>query len=148
MATASLFIFVCMQRLSHCFSCGQTRPHTAGSALVSFNTLAASANCPTSIHLIKEGMLMFTGQPSMQVGLAQSRQRCASSCDCSAVKPKFTSSLRTRLRYAASSSFIFTRGISVRSLFFLLLRNASLQGSARRAAVSSCAVIVIIQLFL
>ena len=140
MATAGLFILRCVHRLSHCFSCGHTRPHTAGRALVSFNTLAASRNLPRSMFLMKVGMLMPTGQPSIQVGFGQSRQRCASVIACSRVNPRFTSSRRVWLRYSASSSFIFTRGISVRSLFFLLLRNSSLQGSERRAAIISSVV--------
>ena len=39
MATALPFIFRWMHLLSHCFSCGHTRPHTAGSELVSEDTL-------------------------------------------------------------------------------------------------------------
>ena len=142
MATASLPIFKWIHLLSHCFSCGQTRPQTAGRALVSFKVLAASKNSPRSIFLIKVGILIFTGHPCIQVGFGQSRQRSASCIACSFVKPKLTSSKRVRLRYSGSNSFIFTRGISARSLFFLLLRSASRQGSARRAAINSSVVMI------
>ena len=133
-----------MHLLSHCFSCGHTRPQTAGNALVSFSTLAASRNSPRSMFFTNVGILILTGHPCIQVRFGQSRQRWASCMACSFVNPRFTSSRRVWLRYSASSSFISTRGISVRSLFFLLLRSASLHGSARRAAISSSVVICLL----
>ena len=98
MATAGSFIFKWIQRLSHCFSCGHTRPQTAGNAEVCFSTLAAPRIFPRSIFLINEGMLMFTGQPSTQVGFAQSRQRLASVMACSSERPLLTSSVRVVAR--------------------------------------------------
>ena len=106
MATAGSFIFRWIHLLSHCFSWGHTRPHTAGSALVLFSTRAAFRNSPRSIFLMKEGMLMLTGQPCIQVGLAQSRQRLASCMACSMLRPWFTSSVRVVARYTGSSSGI------------------------------------------
>ena len=69
MATASCPAFKCVHCDSHCFSCGQTRPHTAGKALVSFRVFAASRNSPRSMFLMNLGILIPTGQPFMQVGL-------------------------------------------------------------------------------
>ena len=131
MATGFSFIFKCIHLDSHCFSWGQTRPHTAGSALVSFSVLAASRNSPRSMFFMKRGMSMPTGQPSIHPGLAQSRQRLASVTACSAVNPWFTSSLRLCERYSASSSFISTRGIAVRSFGFIDLRKSCLQAALR-----------------
>ena len=131
MATASCPAFKCVHCDSHCFSCGQTRPHTAGRALVSFRVFAASRNSPRSMFLMNLGILIPTGQPFMQVGLGQSRQRLASVTACSAVNPWFTSSLRLCERYSASSSFISTRGIAVRSFGFIDLRKSCLQAALR-----------------
>ena len=131
MATASCPAFKCVHCDSHCFSCGQTRPHTAGRALVSFRVFAASRNSPRSMFLMNLGILIPTGQPFMQVGLGQSRQRLASVMACSSFSPKFTSSLRLCERYSASSSFILTRGMAMRSLGFIALRNSVRQGASR-----------------
>ena len=79
---------------------------------------------------------MLTGQPSMQVGLGQSRQRFASVSAISLVRPMFTSSVRVVARYAGSSSGIFTRSMAVRSLAFIEERN-SLRHSALRSVSSS-----------
>src|SRR5574344_1712095 len=98
MATAGSFIFRWIHLLSHCFSCGHTRPQTAGRAEVFFSTFAAARNCPRSIFLMNEGMLMFTGQPSTQVGFAQSRQRLASVIAMVLVRPMLTSSVRVVAR--------------------------------------------------
>ena len=83
------------------------------------------------MFLIKRGMSIPTGQPSIHPGFAQSRQRLDSVIACSAVNPWFTSSLRLCERYFASSSFISTRGIAVRSLAFIDLRNSCLQATLR-----------------
>ena len=130
-----------MHFASHCFSCGHTRPHTAGKALVSFSTLAASRNSPRSMFLMKVGIWIPTGQPSIQVGFAQSRHRSASAIACSAVSPKLTSSFREWLLYSASNSGMCTRDFSPRSLAFMVLRSSSLHGSLRRACIYSCSVI-------
>ena len=134
MATASLPIFRWIHFDSHCFSCGQTRPHTAGRALVSFKVCAALRNSPRSIFFMNLGILIPTGHPLIQDGLTQSRHRFASVKACSSFNPKLTSSLRLCERYSGSSSFILTRGMSVRSLAFMLLRNASRQGALRSSA--------------
>ena len=140
-ATAGSFIFRWIHLLSHCFSCGQTRPHTAGRADVLFNTLAAARNCPRSMFLMNDGILMFTGQPSTQAGLPQSRQRCASRTAISLVRPMFTSSVRVVARYTGSSSGICTRSIALRSAGFMAARN-SLRHSALRSV--SCSIVSLV----
>ena len=80
---------------------------------------------------MKRGISIPTGQPSIHPGLAQSRQRLASVTACSAVNPWLTSSLRLCERYSASSSFISTRGMAVRSFGFIDLRNSCLQAALR-----------------
>ena len=138
MATGFSFIFRWIHLDSHCFSCGQTRPQTAGSALVSFSVLAASRNSPRSMFLMKRGMSIPTGQPSVHPGLAQSKQRLASVSACSFVNPWLTSSLRLCERYSASSSFISTRGMAVRSLAFMDLRSSWRQAALRLFSSASC----------
>ncbi len=136
MATAGSFIFRWIHLLSHCFSCGHTRPQTAGRAEVFFSTLAAARNCPRSMFLMNDGILIFTGQPSTQLGLAQSRQRLASVIAISLVSPMFTSSVRVVARYTGSSSGMMTRSICVRSFGFIEARS-SLRHSASRSVSSS-----------
>ena len=80
-------------------------------------------------------MLMFTGHPSIQEGLGQSRQRLASVRAISLVRPMFTSSVRVVARYTGSSSGIFTRSMAVRSLGFIEARSA-LRHSASRLVSS------------
>ena len=77
---------------SHCFSCGQTRPQTAGNELLALITLYAPCTSPASICLMKDGMSMLTGQPCTQPGFGQSRQRLDSRSAISGVRPWFTSS--------------------------------------------------------
>ena len=60
--------------------------------------LAAARKSPRSIFLMNDGILIFTGQPSTQEGLAQSRQRLASVIAISLVRPIFTSSVRVVAR--------------------------------------------------
>ena len=137
MATAGSFILRWIHLDSHCFSCGQTRPQTAGRALVFFSTRAASRNSPRSIFLMNPGILIPTGHPCIHDGLAQSRQRLASVSACSSFKPKLTSSLRLCERYPASNSFILTRGIAVRSFGFIALRNSTRHGALRSSSATA-----------
>src|SRR5574344_1698117 len=109
MATAGSFILRCMHLLSHCFSCGQTRPQTAGRAEVFFNTFAAARNWPRSMFLMNEGMLMFTGHPSTHEGLAQSRQRFASVIAISLVRPLLISPRPPGATHIAYTSRMETR---------------------------------------
>ena len=141
MATAGSFIFRWMHWLSHCFSCGQTRPQTAGSAEVLFNTRAALRNSPRSMFLMNDGMLMLTGHPCIHVGLAQSRQRRASVMACSALSPIFTSSVRVVARYTGSSSGMTTREMAVRSFGFMAFRISCRHGALR--SVSSLSEVVV-----
>ena len=83
-------------------------------------------------------MSIPTGQPSIQPGFAQSRQRLASVRACSSVSPWFTSSLRLCERYSGSSSFISTRGIAVRSLGFIALRSSKRHAALRLFSSTSC----------
>ena len=88
---------------------------------------------------MKLGILIFTGQPSTQLGFAQSRQRCASRIAISFVRPLFTSSKRVVARYAASSSGICTLSIAVRSLGFISLRNTARHSALRSvSSAKSC----------
>ncbi len=79
---------------------------------------------------------MFTGHPSTQVGLAQSRHLFASVMAISLVSPIFTSSVRVVARYTGSSSGMITRSICVRSLGFIDARS-SFRHSALRSVRTS-----------
>src|SRR5574344_2093256 len=139
MATAGSFILRWIHLLSHCFSCGHTRPQTAGRAEVCFSTLAAARISPRSMFLMNDGILMLTGHPSTHDGLAQSRQRWASRIAISLVSPLLTSSVRVVARYTGSSSGICTRSMAVRSLGLIDERRA-LRHSALRSVSDSMSV--------
>src|SRR5665648_530393 len=65
-----------------------------GSFLEAAKTLkvfAASRKLPCSMYLTNFGILILTGQPSIQVGFGQSRHLEASSCACFSSSPIFTS---------------------------------------------------------
>ena len=68
-----------MQSFSHCSSCGQTRPQTAGSAFFSLMVRMPAAKSPSATSPTKPGMSIPTGQPSTHPGFLQRRQREASS---------------------------------------------------------------------
>ena len=74
-----------VQNFWHCFSCGQTRPQTAGRSDVSLMTRSAPAKSPAAAFARKPGMLIATGQPCMQGFEGHCRQREASRCAISAV---------------------------------------------------------------
>src|SRR5437763_8944377 len=61
-----------------------------------------------------------TGQPRVQVGFAQARQRSASRLASDGSKPRFTSS-KLCARTSASRSGMCCRGIFIRSLFGIVL---------------------------
>ena len=63
---------------SHWFSCGHTRPHTAGSALDALSTAYAPSMSSSATFAIKAGISIFTGQPLTQGLFLQFRQRFAS----------------------------------------------------------------------
>ena len=67
-----------MQRCSHCSSCGQTRPHTAGKLVVSLSLAMAPAGSPSPISLMNAPMSMPTGQPSTHLGFLHWMHRLAS----------------------------------------------------------------------
>ncbi len=129
-ATAGRFILVYVQLASHCFSCGHTRPHTAGSTLVRRITRSAVPNSRRSIFFINPGMSLCTGQPLMQPGSGQSRQRRASSTACSTLSPCRTSS-STVTAYSGVSSGMRTRGIAVRCFAVYIALRSSRHGSLR-----------------
>ena len=116
MATGWCFILRWIHCDSHCFSCGQTRPQTAGRDEDSLMIAAAPRMSPVSRVLINPGMLIFTGHPCTQVGFLQLRQRWDSVIACSKVRPWLTSSCRDLTRTSGRSSGICTRGIATRSL--------------------------------
>ena len=95
-----------MQFASHCVSCGQTRPVTAGSALSESRLSAAALMFPSARKLMKRGMLTITGQPCTQCAFLHLRQRCASSIANCSGRPRLTSS-KLPLRRRASCSGIF-----------------------------------------
>jgi len=62
----------------HCFSWGQTLPHTAGRRFVSLMTAAAARKSPDWTAAMNRGMGTPTGQPAAQGASLQPRQRRAS----------------------------------------------------------------------
>src|SRR5436305_14148329 len=68
------------------------------------------------INCTKSLTLTATGQPRVQVGFGQARQRSASRFARSGWKPRFTSS-KLRARTSASRSGMCCRGLFIRSLF-------------------------------
>ena len=77
MATGSIF-FSRMHWISHCDSCGQTRPQIEGKRFDSWMTERAPGRSRTRRCRMKRGMSMATGQPAMQVGRAHWMHRSAS----------------------------------------------------------------------
>ena len=67
-----------VQNFWHCFSCGHTLPHTAGSSEVSRMMASAPAKSPSAAFARNPGMFTATGQPCMQGLAAHCRQRDAS----------------------------------------------------------------------
>src|SRR5665647_716546 len=110
MATGSCFT-PRTQSISHCSSCGQTRPQTAGKLVVSLSLAMAPAGSPAWMSWTKAGMSMPTGQPSTHLGFLHSRQRLASSMAISMSYPRVTSSK------LAARCFAGWQGISVRGSF-------------------------------
>src|SRR5665647_296597 len=98
-----------MHAPSHWSSCGQTRPHTAGSALVSRTFLAAPRKSPSATRPRNEGMSMLTGHAPRQPGFLHMMQRAASIIAVSGVNPSGTSS-KFVIRTAGSCSGIGWRG--------------------------------------
>ena len=70
--------FPSTQEPSHCFSWGQTLPHTAGRLLLRPMISLASPMFPWEIALINSGISLEMGQPSLHFGTLQPRQRPAS----------------------------------------------------------------------
>ena len=64
---------------SHCVSCGQTRPQTAGSEDCLFRISNAPSMSPLATFSMKAGMSICTGQAVTQGLFLQCRQRRASS---------------------------------------------------------------------
>ena len=88
MATAlstSLRSLPIVQNFWHCFSWGQTRPHTAGRSEVSRITASAPSKSPSAALARNPGMLIATGQPRMHGFAAHCMQRDASRRAISAV---------------------------------------------------------------
>ena len=88
MATAlstSLSTLPIVQNFWHCFSCGQTRPHTAGRSDVLRMIFSAVAKSPSAAAARKPGMSIATGQPCMHGFVGHWRQRDASVFAISAV---------------------------------------------------------------
>ena len=64
---------------SHCFSWGQTRPHTAGRLLFSLMMCMALPKLPIESSCIQSGISWLIGHPFLHCGTLQWRQRLASS---------------------------------------------------------------------
>ncbi len=108
MATGSPF-FPRTQGISHCSSWGQTRPQTAGRALVSLIFLAASTNFPFATRSMNSGIWTPTGHPFTHWGFLHWMQRLASSTARSGVNP-YGTSRKFRTRSAGACSGIGCRG--------------------------------------
>ena len=109
MATALLASFSSLpivQNFWHCFSCGQTRPQTAGSNDVSLMTDNAPTKSPAAAFARKPGISMATGQPCMQGLFAQFMQRDASSIAASFGKPNATSFILCERTFGSCSGMI------------------------------------------
>ena len=65
--------------LSHCRSCGQTRPQTAARLFVAEMVSYAPSKSPSLTLEMNSGMRTLTGQPFTHCGFLQFRQRWASS---------------------------------------------------------------------
>ncbi len=71
--------FPTIHTCSHWSSWGQTRPHIAGRLFRSFSFRAEPIKSPSLISLIKAGISISTGHPSMHLGFLHWRQRLDSS---------------------------------------------------------------------
>src|ERR1035441_5189645 len=100
-----------MHSISHCVSCGQTRPVTAGRALSLSRQCAASDRLPWDSSSIKRGMLTLTGQPVMHLGSLHRRQRSASSSATFSGKPRLTSLKLALLAFEAEIDLTYVGGI-------------------------------------
>ena len=78
MATGSAFL-PSTHWISHCVSCGQTRPQMAGRLFLSLSISTARHMSPSARALMNSGMRTCTGQPSTHWGFLHCRQRVASS---------------------------------------------------------------------
>ena len=120
------------QVASHCDSCGQTRPHTAGSALDVFRIWYERLMSRFCRAAMKPGISMPTGQPGTQRGFLQRRQRSAS---CSAPSRSSPSATSLKLWMRSSAGWC---GMGARSggmvLMFLGTRGPG--GSARGSGSS------------
>ena len=83
--STSLKIFPTVHCAWHCFSCGHTRPHIAGSRFVVFIMSTAFLNSPFAVSAKNWGIGTATGQPATQGWFLHCRQRFASIIACSLV---------------------------------------------------------------
>ena len=99
----------------HCFSWGQTRPHTAGRRELLRMTLKAPGKSPWAASPRKPGMSMETGHPWTQGRVGHWRHREASRRACWGVYPRATSFMFLA-RTAAGCSGMAWGGIAILSL--------------------------------
>ena len=85
-------LFPLIHTPSHCVSCGQTLPHTAGSELDCAITSDAPSISPFNISCIKAGIFIDTGQPCIHFAFLQLKHLAASAIASSSVYPRHTSS--------------------------------------------------------
>ena len=115
--------------ISHCFSCGQTRPQTEPREELSLMMRAAALGSSLTISCRKAGMSMLTGQPSMQAGCLHMMQRAASSLACSGDRPRLTSS-KLQTRSSGGWQAISWRGIFIFWLGLMAFRSRFFQSSS------------------
>ncbi len=127
MATGSSLLPM-MQVASHCTSCGQTRPQTAGSALESFRIRYDSGISLRARAPMNPGMSISTGQPGTHLGFLHCRQRSASRNAISRVYPRATSS-KLPARTLGSCSGIAVRVGAIVLMFLGTLAAAASAGT-------------------
>ncbi len=88
---------------SHCFSCGHTLPHTAGSALYLAISLAAPSKSLSFNVAINAGISIDTGHPFLHCAFLQFKHLEASLTASSSLYPKQTSSKFVALTFGSCS---------------------------------------------
>src|SRR5471030_1127665 len=105
---------------SHCFSCGQTLPQTAGSALYFATSFAAFSNFSSLTCEINPGILIETGHPSTHLGFLQFKHLAASFVASSSLYPKQTSSKFVALTFGSCSLTGILTNLSFISITYYL----------------------------
>src|SRR5271157_3208938 len=118
---------------SHCSSCGQTRPETAGSKFFLLIILIAVEKSPSATHLIKLGISTSTGHLDTHFGFLQFKQRLASPTAISTAYPNATSVKLCR----RTSGACLGMSLLFKSSFFFSFSGSDITHSYSEAACSS-----------